>query len=285
MYPVEANQSLLKWMRVTNETQKKSEKDAISLLLEALNQPSQKESIQNLDPPEPDVLVCVRNKKIGVEVTRYQKSPKRRGFEVAWEALQRRLHQYFREEKELCLSICLSFKQFKAPNPNKESEIAQFIMQLDNFFQSQGDRLGRCESFDDYPLLSQYLSFIEIVEFLNSNTEWRCSEVTTGGVGMAEHELLGVLKNKKDKPENCQETYDKKWLLIIGGDGDNISAQLGRSFSILCPQWSELNSYIQDMPFDSIFIFNTHWGYPLCEWNKEAGWREIIDIQGNRIQS
>src|SRR5687768_8071 len=219
---------------MTRDRQKDFEREAITSLLQRLNI---KEEFEFLKPPEPDFLLYLKHVRVGLEITGYYSSPKRKQFEEAWLVIEKSLYTIDLVERGLPrLSVNLSFLKLLVPTP-KETE--DFIEELISFLKQLRGEITTEHNFfyvqnQQYPLLKKYIRRIAVRKIDNFSM-WRCTEITMGWVGLSEKNILQIIRKKQKLARNYKGLYNKLWLMIAAGEGENISSQMGHMFHYQLP--------------------------------------------------
>ena len=228
---------------------------------------------------KPDVILRVRDRLIGVEVTMYR-SPRtvtsapgkrftQRQIEFAWECLEAASRPF--RNATLSLRDIATFFRFKTVLPDK-SEYNSFFAEIRDFIvlkQSEIDAQHSIYWFYQFtsPLMTKYL--LGIVVNRHEGGEWD-SNKTSGFVDYPADTVGRIITDKARKVKTYTKT-DEIWLVI------NRSARPSETVLPISgvAEFSKnemICKSVATSPFSRIYVFTV---MELFSWHRDGGWQSV----------
>jgi hypothetical protein len=229
-----------------------------------------------LGPDPPDVLACLLDNKIGVEVTEFHTSVlgtarhPRKQVEAQWAHIKKTEYKLRQEHPELReIGVRLRFCSLLVPS---NREVCQFIREVYDFVKDNISNVT--ETLQNFPttdasgtILPKYVQQITLFRMDGAKMHW-CWNHDVTSVGITEEELSCYIKRKADiqKPAGFNEL-----LLVIAG-----GLELSQYVIIWSVDWlnerKRLTAMMEQTQFDEIHILDEEH----FRWTRRWGrWKRI----------
>lgn len=220
-------------------------------------------------PNPPDVLVCLSDGKLAIEVTEFHSSQKRRQAEEAWTDMilaSREVRKKYPEINSLSVHIDL-----KKPRLPKRSQIRLFVDEVIQLCQDYKDKVGKDElclrkEISSYPLIASVTNYV-ILREVGIYMDWS-SSLISGWVGLNEEELLKAVEKKainSQKPDGTSEF----WLVVVGGI--YISQVVGFINEEELREFTQVNEALAASAFDAVYLCDAQ----IARWTPVEGWKMV----------
>jgi hypothetical protein len=257
-------------------------------------------------PDPPDVLVRLRRKCVGIEVTEYHTDKNRKGSKrckklVDLDKLQDWLWMARCRRPDLDnVYASLRFRQIPERGTQQTTrlpsheEIPCFVRQLHDFvgehMKDLTEQRNRVKAFDAkrYDLLHKYLRHLDM-ERVKCLISWHVSRAVTDSQCQGSFSDVGVLRCLEHKKARmswvCQDKdkgwfFDEMWLLIVAGD----RYSPGSPVEVENLRHSEnLNRALEGLPEKCrrVILYNYYLS-GVVEWRRGMGWQERVRDEFSR---
>ncbi len=217
------------------------------------------ESVKCEEPPAPDFIITLNQKKMAVELTRFHSDSKpkggstRRETEETWISLQKTIMEQVAKCKDLEETYGkLFFKKFEVPPKSKHREFVDELIKQS--CQMISSRCRETKPKRKYPLLSKYLKKIRL-EKVGCYITWGWN-FDVSFVGLSESEILNTVNPKIEKVAKYKKKpFDELWLLVISGH--LLSQAMGgpKDFSSRLRSFQQLNNLLEGSGFNRAYIY------------------------------
>ena len=252
--------------RMTTDVQKETELFAVEKLLKFVGL----ENLKPLKSENPDFILPTNLGNVGIEVTDYHSSEKRREVEEAWKDFQIETVRYAQKHSDLQkLNVLLFFKKVSLPKKGLRQEfIEKTHIQIIKFEKLLGEK--REEDFivsDVDDLISEYLKSIHLSRLdlpLIIGWDWNQN---VSSIGVLEEEISKIIEKKGD----CEIKVKPCYLLI--NSGLQISQMTGIVYPARLNEYNRLKTKLLASPFEKVYISHFK-GY--CCWERSRNsWFEV----------
>ena len=256
---------------MTTDVQKDSELFAVEKLLKFLGM----ENFRPIKSENPDFILHTNLGKVGIEVTDYHSSEKRREVEEAWKDLQNETYRYVRKHSDLQkLNVLLFFKNVSLPKKGLwQAFIKKIHVKIVAFENALGEKQE--EHFivsDSGDITSEYLKSIHLSRLdspLIMGWDWNHN---ASSIGVLEDKICQIIEKKGD----CEIKVKPCYLLI--NSGLQISQLTGIVYTTRLNEFNRLKPKLLASSFEGVYLscFN---GY--CCWDRSRNsWFEVKEKQG-----
>ena len=251
---------------MTTDIQKDSELFAVKELLKFIGM----ENVIPIKSENPDFILPTNLGKVGIEVTDYHSSEKRRQVEEAWQDFHNETVRYVQKHPGLQkLNVLLFFKKVLLPNNRFWQEFIEKIhVKIAAFEKVLGEKQD--EYFivsDSGDIVSEHLERIHLSRLdlpLIMGWDWNHN---ASSIGVLEDEICKIIEKKGD----CEIKVKPCYLLINGGL--QISQMTGIVYPTRLNDFNKLKTKLLASPFVGVYLscFN---GY--CCWDRsQNSWVKV----------
>lgn len=212
----------------------------------------------------PDFIVKLPQGKVGIEITRFHITCKRREVEEYWKAL--REFAWRRANYPQTVQARIYFRRLRMPH---RRDFEAFTDELFALSSLGVDGLIKIES-SSYPTLAKYVDCVGLASAKVAPC-WT-SNIDGAAVGATENELLRLVQRKAASTERSAATY---WLIIAGG------SDISQMLAFIDHQWlvvmKKLTLCLEESPFSRLVLDQN----PVIEWRRDTGWATVGPFDQN----
>ena len=223
----------------------------------------------------PDFVLPINNRKVGIEVTEYHSNLKgvdgrpRRAHEENWFRLQKIIMQEVRENKALkkIHGILFFKKGLNTPNKKLYEEFSKELIDLAVVMKNSG--ITETTPRFNQKLLLKYLEKLQLKKFNSTRPlEWNWDK-DVEHIGVSEQELIDSVHGKTLTNYKDKDIMDELWLVIISGW--RVSQDIPDiSLYEKLKEYTRLDATLKKSNFDNVFLYLHSWSaiYEWPAWNK-----------------
>ncbi len=229
----------------------------------------------------PDFVVCIEGKQVGIEETTYYRQQRvdelrpRQATESAWDDLRKVIARTKHRHKELEeIHASISFRNFRLPPPREHEafadELVGFAVQERHALENVFHRFTKFGG--QYRLLNGYIEYAEIRQAGCKVLYWDWRH-NAEHVGLKEDELLDIIKTKTVR--HVRAEFDENWLLITSRT--ETSQQMGPLSAEKLNGFENVRHALANGPFDKVYIYDYTRRKVVCWSAVLEGWTLLTD--------